>query len=232
MTKLTLLKFSQAIVGLLCLLLAAASFAAESEKLTLSGTITSVANAAACGVCSPTHSVVDTSGTVNLLIGNSFVDLSLISDDEQIHQFTGFFYQATGQCGINECTLFTVEELDTQQASAPSYNSSTEKLSIQSVVIDNDNDDPYSVTLTPPLNVDSAIPRSSQVPIPQGGDCSTQGALCSNGTVCLSYFGVAGPQGPEFRSCEIPCSLPGASCPLGQSCTTIADGPGQVCRVD
>ena len=231
MTNRRLLKFSQSIAVLFCAMLSAAAFAAASEKLTLSGTITSVANAAACGVCNPAYSVVDTSGTVNLLIGNSFVDLSLISDDKQVHQFTGFFYQAAGQCGINECTLFTVEEIDTQQISAPTYNSSSEKLTIQSVVIDNDKDDPYSVTLTPPFNIDSAIQRSSQVSIPQGGDCSTEGAVCSSGTVCLSYFGIAGAQGPEFKSCEIPCSLAGASCPLGQSCSTIADGPGQVCRV-
>lgn len=232
MTNQRLLRLFQSIAVLLCAMLTSASFAAASEKLTLSGTIAPVTNVSVCGACSPSYSVVDTSGTVNLLIGNSFVDLSLISGDEQVHQFTGFFYQATGQCGINECTLFTVEELDTQQASAPTYNSSTERLSIQFVVIDNDNDDPYSVILTPPFNVDSSTLRSSQVQIQQGGDCSTQGAVCSSGTVCLAYFGIAGSQGPEFKSCEIPCSLPGASCPLGQSCSTIADGPGQVCRVD
>lgn len=211
-------------------MLTTTAFGAEAEKITLSGTIASVANAAACGVCSPTYSVVDTSGTLNLLIGNSFVDLSKISDDGLVHQFTGFFYQTAGQCDINVCTLFTVEELDTQRPSAPNYNSSTEKLSIQSVVIDNDNREPYSVTLTPPFNIDSAIPLSSQVQIPQGGDCSAQGAVCSSGTVCLAYFGIAGGQGPEFKSCEIPCLF--GACPLDQSCITIADGPGQVCRVD
>lgn len=225
-------KLSQLICAVASVMLTATSFGAEAEKITLSGTIAAVANAAACGVCSPTYSVVDTSGTLNLLIGNSFVDLSTISDDGLVHQFTGFFYQAAGQCGINECTLFTVEELDTQRPSAPTYTSSTEKLSIQSVVIDNDNSEPYSVTLTPPFNIELAVPLSSQVQIPQGGDCSTQGAVCSSGTVCLAYFGIAGGQGPEFKSCEIPCSFPGASCPLDQSCITIADGPGQVCRVD
>lgn len=226
------LRLAQTFTIIFCILSGTASLGAEDEQVSLSGTIVSVANAAACGVCSPTHSVVDTSGTLSLQIGNSFVDLSSISDDEQVHRFTGHFYQATGQCGVNECTLFAIEEVDTQQTTAPSYDTSTEKLSIQSVVIDSNNDDQYSVTLSAPFNVDSSTLLSSDNLIPQGGDCSAQGAVCSAGTTCLSYFGIAGPSGPEFKTCETRCSLPGANCPLGQSCTTIADGPGQVCTVD
>jgi hypothetical protein len=230
----TLLKYLPAICVLPFALLAPLSFGAEfgTEKVSFSGRIETSASATACGVCSVTHSVVDTSGTLSLQIGNSFVDLSLISDDEQTHQFTGYFYQTTGQRGINQCTLFAIEQIDTQQTRASSYTSSTEKISIQSVVIDGNSDAAYSVTLAAPFNVDSATLLSPENLIPQGGDCSAQGAVCSSGTVCLAYFGIAGGQGPEFKSCEIPCSLPGASCPLGQSCTTIADGPGLVCRVD
>ena len=51
---------------------------------------------------------------------------------------------------------------------------------------------------------------------------------CSEGLTCIEYYGFAGPQGPRFASCEIPCSSD-AECPNTLHCTTIADGPGQVC---
>lgn len=61
-----------------------------------------------------------------------------------------------------------------------------------------------------------------------GSTCAADDS-CPNGLTCVKYFGIAGPNGPEFKSCEIPCSA-GAACPQGLSCVTIADGPGQVCR--
>ena len=51
---------------------------------------------------------------------------------------------------------------------------------------------------------------------------------CGEGT-CIKYFGIAGPRGPEFKSCEIRCD-PTTGCEGGRKCVTIADGPGQVCR--
>jgi hypothetical protein len=63
----------------------------------------------------------------------------------------------------------------------------------------------------------------------QGLPCDAAGK-CGGGLTCLSYFGIAGPQGPTFTSCEIPCMNAPESCPQGQQCITIADGPGQVCR--
>ena len=63
----------------------------------------------------------------------------------------------------------------------------------------------------------------------QGGPCG-EGEKCAPGLACRTYYGVAGPQGPKFSSCEIAC-IPGKSkCPSGQACMTIADGPGSVCR--
>lgn len=56
--------------------------------------------------------------------------------------------------------------------------------------------------------------------------------LCEGGTTCATYYGIAGPSGPAFKSCEIACSDKGATCPTGSRCVTIADGPGQVCRPD
>lgn len=63
-----------------------------------------------------------------------------------------------------------------------------------------------------------------------------QGEACRDGEcpeplTCVTYYGVAGPQGPEFSSCEIPCpSGKDDVCPENQTCVVIADGPGQVCR--
>ncbi|MGC4089771.1 MAG: hypothetical protein QM756_18180 [Polyangiaceae bacterium] len=52
---------------------------------------------------------------------------------------------------------------------------------------------------------------------------------CPTGLTPIKYYGIAGPSGPEFCSCSIPCSDASVKCPSGSSCQTIADGPGQVC---
>jgi eight-cysteine-cluster-containing protein len=62
----------------------------------------------------------------------------------------------------------------------------------------------------------------------QGMKCDD--GKCAEGLSCVSYYGIAGPSGPKFTSCEIPCPLPESTCPDGQTCITIADGPGRVCR--
>lgn len=62
----------------------------------------------------------------------------------------------------------------------------------------------------------------------QGEECAV-GDLCATGLDCVHYFGIAGPSGPEFTSCEIPCEVD-AECPADQECVMIADGPGDVCR--
>lgn len=64
---------------------------------------------------------------------------------------------------------------------------------------------------------------------PGQGEACGPGDACADGLTCLHYYGIAGPTGPEFTSCEIPCGAHGA-CPSGQRCITIADGPGSVCR--
>jgi hypothetical protein len=62
----------------------------------------------------------------------------------------------------------------------------------------------------------------------QGQPCAD--GRCTAGLTCKKYYGVAGPRGPEFSSCEIPCTGPKGTCPGGQKCVTISDGPGSVCR--
>lgn len=55
---------------------------------------------------------------------------------------------------------------------------------------------------------------------------------CGQGEQCIAYYGIAGPSGPKFEECGIPCQQdrPNGGCPDGKRCTTIADGPGSVCR--
>lgn len=64
----------------------------------------------------------------------------------------------------------------------------------------------------------------------QGEPCDANGK-CARGLTCVRYRGVAGAAGPELTSCEIRCGEGTKHrCPKGQTCTTVADGPGQVCR--
>ena len=72
---------------------------------------------------------------------------------------------------------------------------------------------------TPPAN--STVPGIGQ-------KCG-ENDLCAAGAECVSYYGIAGARGPQFKSCEIRCSAE-KQCPSGLACKTIADGPGQVCR--
>ena len=62
----------------------------------------------------------------------------------------------------------------------------------------------------------------------QGEPCPTN--VCAAGLTCVAYYGIAGPRGPKFTSCEIRCGKDTGACPDGQTCRTIADGPGSVCR--
>ena len=93
-------------------------------------------------------------------------------------------------------------------------------------------------------------PKKSAEPVPNGGggglgvtadDVGTfdlsklgtacgEGDRCDGGTSCVKYYGIAGPSGPEFASCEVRCPSGKGPCPTGTACITIADGPGAVCR--
>ena len=68
------------------------------------------------------------------------------------------------------------------------------------------------------------------VSAPGRGETCGADDVCSEGLECVSYYGIAGASGPEFKSCETRCAGKGSACPEGTTCTTIADGPGAVCR--
>lgn len=86
-----------------------------------------------------------------------------------------------------------------------------------------------------PTPTPTPTPTPDPTPTPAPGPAAEPGTPCSaEGTCgapleCVKYYGIAGPRGPQFSSCEIRCDGK-EGCPTGLECTTIADGPGQVCR--
>ena len=82
--------------------------------------------------------------------------------------------------------------------------------------------------------VGPASAPTSQPATPPAAPAAKQGescveATCAEGLDCVRYFGIAGASGPKLGSCEIRCGE-GDTCPDGQQCVTIMDGPGKVCR--
>lgn len=204
---------------------------ASAEPVSLSGTIEANFCPQTCGICCPTHIITDTSGSLTLPVGNSFVKLDNVSGDATIHHFTGTFYETSGQCEVGECTLFQLESMDQQPAAEPVYDPDSGELKIESAVIVG-TDTHYSLTLTPPFQINSLVELTKENLAAQTESCEDPQTRCDEGLVCLDYYGIAGANGPLFQTCEIPCSHPDATCPVGQSCVTIADGPGPVCRTD
>lgn len=72
------------------------------------------------------------------------------------------------------------------------------------------------------------VEQPSEVAGRQGHPCVD--GKCGDGLKCVEYYGIAGPKGPKFTSCEITCAGKKDTCPNGQLCVTVADGPGRVCR--
>jgi len=52
---------------------------------------------------------------------------------------------------------------------------------------------------------------------------------CASDLSCVSYYGVAGPQGPLIETCEMTCATD-ADCPSDRHCVDATDGPKNVCR--
>ncbi|HEY5921263.1 MAG TPA: hypothetical protein VIV11_06315 [Kofleriaceae bacterium] len=83
---------------------------------------------------------------------------------------------------------------------------------------------------TPPGSGSTAEPAPNWPKTPPGiGETCGPNDACAKGLACVAYYGIAGPRGGQFKSCEVQCKGDGG-CPAGHKCITIADGPGQVCR--
>ncbi|MEJ7602563.1 MAG: hypothetical protein WKG01_32020 [Kofleriaceae bacterium] len=98
-------------------------------------------------------------------------------------------------------------------------------------------------TTNPPPAMPEPAPEPAPAPAPTpsptdqgpvagpelGAPCGANDT-CGAGAECVTYYGIAGPKGPAFKSCEIRCTPNGPACPAGRKCSTVADGPGSVCR--
>jgi len=180
-----------------------------------------------CGNCCTGQTVTEQNHGFTASIGEQDVTLEKYFGDGVNHHIQGYFYQGSGSCGMNSCTFFKVLDIDSSNDTGSTnndalYNSITGELYIPSLRLEETKR--YMLSLNAPYNLKSF----SQI-MQQGEDCSGDYKHCDTGLSCLSYFGIAGSNGPEFQSCEITCKDDSA-CPGGQSCITIADGPGQVCR--
>lgn len=89
---------------------------------------------------------------------------------------------------------------------------------------------PTEPTADPSAGSGSAAPVEKPADGPGIGENCGANDACAAGTECVKYYGIAGPRGGEFKTCEIKCSGKGGVCPAGKNCVTIADGPGSVCR--
>jgi hypothetical protein len=75
-------------------------------------------------------------------------------------------------------------------------------------------------------NIECGIPDGG-VPTALNSPCVND--ACPEGLTPVHYYGIAGPSGPLFCSCSIPCEDDPSVCPDGTTCLTISDGPGTVC---
>jgi len=211
------------------LFLACASSVFAAERVTFTGKLEPAVCTAACGTCCGAYLLQDSSRQINVYVGNSFSDLSGLSGKSTLHRITGSFYETTGQCGLNQCTLFLVEEVDQEEGAVARYDPQTDTFEVPVAAIAAGKER-FAVTLKAPFMIEQLTPLGSIRKMTQGQSCAAATEQCSVGLSCASYFGIAGTAGPQLSTCEIPCAQPGALCPLGQACVNVADGPGQVCQ--
>lgn len=220
--------FLRSAIGALLLTILHGAPALAADPVSLTGRLEPAACPAACGTCCGMFLLQDSSRQINVHVGNSFVDLSPHSGKSTLHRITGSFYETTGQCGMNQCTLFLVEEVDQAEGGVAVYDEKAATLEVPVATIDRK--ELFAVKLKAPFTIQQMTPHAAIQQMSQGQSCASPTQQCATGLSCESYYGIAGPSGPQFKTCEIPCSAPGALCPLGQSCVTVADGPGQVCQ--
>ena len=203
--------------------------ATAAERVSFTGKLEPAVCPAACGACCGAYLLQDSSKQINVYVGNSFVDLSAMNGKSTLHRITGSFYETTGQCGLSQCTLFLVEDVDQEEGGVAEYDAQTDTLEVPVATI-LESKERFSVRLKAPFSIEQLTPLDSIRNTLQGQSCASATDQCAVGLSCESYYGIAGAAGPQFKTCEIPCSQPGALCPLGQACVTVADGPGRVCQ--
>jgi len=94
---------------------------------------------------------------------------------------------------------------------------------------------PATTTASPAPSTGSAVETGSGTGSakpaagPGIGETCGPSDACGEGLACISYYGIAGAKGPQFKTCEQRCE-DDTTCPKDRHCATIADGPGRVCR--
>ncbi len=206
-------------------LLLIVSNAFGADTVTLTGELQNVGCATVCGSCCTGTSLVEKNNGFEAAVKESDIDLTSYLDDGRFHGILGYFEPGAGSCGTGDCVYFHVMAIGDSMET--SFDTGTGTLHIPNLDVGGGIN--YEVVLGPPYNLISARPVGFGVVVPQGGDCSAAGALCSDGLTCVEYYGIGGGSGPLFKTCEIPCKE-NYDCPDGQTCILIADGPGYVCR--
>ncbi len=198
------------------------------DRVTFTGRLDSVSCPAVCGACCGALGALaeKNDGFSGILVGAAAVTLEPYRDAGTWHGFGGYFYEGIGSCDSGRCTLFFVESVDQPVPADSSLDSSAWRLRIPSLVLDGR--ERYGIQWD--LLTNEVTAESLPVPttVAQSGDCSDPATRCGAGLSCVPYYGIAGPAGPLFMTCEIPCTSD-RECPADQDCGVVADGPGQVC---
>lgn len=203
---------------------------AEQEQVRFTGSLHRLACTASCGTCCGEAQLNEANAGFTAILGTSDIPLAGMVDDGHFYRLSGYFYPATGSCGVGDCRFFHLRAVDSASSELePEFDSGTGVLRLPSVLVDNRHR--WNADLVGPYQITHAEYRGQVRQVAQGEDCSAPDTVCEAGASCMGYYGIAGANGPLFQTCEIACG-DGHGCPDGQQCVTIADGPGQVCRAD
>lgn len=198
-----------------------------ADSVTFSGKLENVACTMVCGTCCTETLLSEKNNGFQTPIMGSEVNLSAFMDDGQYYRVSGYFFQGRGSCDIGECTYFKVESIEPGMPETATLDLTTGNLTIPKLTAEGFGN--YELELAPPYNPRRLRSLADVTPVEQGGDCSDSRAVCAAGFTCVSYYGIGGPSGPLFQTCEVPCTTDD-DCPPEQTCVRIADGPGDVCQ--
>ena len=202
--------------------------AGEEELVRFTGGLQRVACPEVCGACCGDALVEEVNGGFSAHVAKTDYPLSGVVDDGRYYRLSGYFFRGAGACGTGDCTYFHLDALDAVNKDLePVFDSDTRSLHLPSLLVDNR--ERWRVDLGAPYQITQAEFVETVQIVAQGGDCSALDLVCTAGSTCVGYFGIAGPAGPLFQTCEIPCDSD-KDCPTDQRCTVVADGPGQVCQ--
>lgn len=203
-------------------------FAHAQAQVQFTGGLEGIACPEVCGACCGDALAREAEDGFTALVAESDYPLAAVRDDGRYYRLSGYFYRGKGACGAGECVYFHLQGVDAvSKELEPVFDSKTRLLHMPSLLVDER--ERWRVDLGPPYSIRGAELLEAVQAVSQGEDCSALDVVCAQGTTCLGYFGIAGPSGPLFQTCEVPCTDDG-DCPDGQRCTVVADGPGQVCQ--